>query len=133
MDAEKTRQLYQRRPVWIALSELYLDTELDDSQLLQILEVIYSSPYSIEEARKIDFFEVYPVLKSNIYTLAGEWAGFNENWLIEKIEGNFIGDKIFNFRLSGLKYWWAKRFTEHYWVKLNRYWNESEKFLNKKR
>ncbi|MFA6248317.1 MAG: hypothetical protein WC615_15370 [Mucilaginibacter sp.] len=131
MNIEKSYQLYQRRPVWIALSQFYLDTELDDLQLLDILKVIYESPYSIDEVKKIDFFEVYPVLKFNTYDPAGEWEGFDEDWLIDKIEKKIIGDKIFSRKLSGLRYWWAKKFTKDYWQKLDRYWNKLDQFRNK--
>jgi hypothetical protein len=131
MDAERSHQLHQRRPVWIALSQLYLDTELDEAQLLDILKVISESPYTIEEAKKIDFFEIYPVLKFNILSPAGEWRGFDEEWLTEKIERRFKGDMILAWELSGLKYWWAKKFTSSYWDKLDRYWTTLEQLSNK--
>jgi hypothetical protein len=124
MDIEKPYQLYQRRPVWVAIAQFYLDTELDDLQLLDILKVIYESPYTIEEVKKIDFFEVYPVLKFNIYDTAGEWEAFDEEWLVDKIEEKFKGDKIFQRKLSGLRYWWAKRFTDNYWSKLELFRNK---------
>lgn len=75
-----------RKPIWIALSNFYLDTGLQETDLQQIAGVILASPYSWEEIRKIDKYEVFPVLHVNLLSVAGEWAGFNEDWLVEIID-----------------------------------------------
>ena len=71
----------RRKPVWSALSDLWLDTELSDDDLLRIAGVMKRSEYSINELRDIYLFEVAPVVFLNLLTVAGEWAGFNEEWL----------------------------------------------------
>ena len=38
------------------------------------------------EMEKILLNEVGPVLAFNLYDIAGEWAGFDENWLVDKIQ-----------------------------------------------
>jgi len=120
LNIDKSYEIYRREPVWVALSQFYLDTELDDLQLLDIFKVIQESPYSIEEARKIDMLELYPVLKFNIFTTAGESEGFDEEWLIDKLTDRFKGNLIFKSKLSGIKYWLTKKLTNRYWVKLDK-------------
>jgi hypothetical protein len=78
-------ELKRRRPVWIALSDLWLDTELSDSDLTHIASVMDESGYSIEELRSIYMDEVAPVVYRNLLSFAGVWDGFDEKWLVEKI------------------------------------------------
>lgn len=78
-------QVNERMPVWMALSELFLDTELREVDHDRIAAVLAASPYSVEKIEEILCCELTPVLKWNLRSVAGEWAGFNEQWLIEKI------------------------------------------------
>lgn len=73
-----------RRPVWEALSTLFLDT---DVSLLREYRVskLSESPYSIKEIENILIYEVYPICRGNLFQIAGEWAGFDINWLERKI------------------------------------------------
>jgi hypothetical protein len=77
--------LSNRKPIWLALSAFYLDTELQEADFQGIAETILKSPYSFEEAKAIDKYEIFPVLQSNLLQVAGEWAGFEKDWLVEKI------------------------------------------------
>ena len=72
-------------PVWIALSELFLDTQLREKDLDRIAAVLAASAYSEERLEEILRFEVTPVLKCNLMSVAGEWAECNEEWLREKL------------------------------------------------
>lgn len=74
-----------RIPVWIALSELYLDTEVSVFHDA-IAATLAASPYSPAELRDILMDDVHPALHVNLLSVAGEWAGFDEAWLIERIE-----------------------------------------------
>lgn len=73
--------LAERTPVWVALSELWLDTELGPLEWDMIARVLAASPYSEPELAAIHHFEVAPVLWTNLCNVAGEWAGFDETWL----------------------------------------------------
>ena len=64
-----------RAPVWLALSNLFLDTELEQDSFECIASSLAASPYSIEEIEAILFDEVYPICIWNMRTVAGEWAG----------------------------------------------------------
>ena len=46
--------IVERKPIWIALSEFYLDTELGDSDFRQIAFTILESPYSFNEVKIIN-------------------------------------------------------------------------------
>ena len=76
--------LARRRPVWLALSDLFLDT---DVQLFQGLNtrLLAASPYSLDELDTILREEVYPACAFNLSLVAGEWAGFDEAWLERRI------------------------------------------------
>lgn len=69
--------LPDRRPVWDAVSELYLDTELTPDSWKRIADVLRDSPYSQSQLDEIMFHEVYPALISNLWSVAGEWSGFD--------------------------------------------------------
>lgn len=78
-------EIDRRRPVWVALSELYLDTELQPSDHERIADAIIASGYSIVEVEHILRREVGPIVSVNMLSVAGEWAGFDEDWLVEAI------------------------------------------------
>jgi hypothetical protein len=73
-----------RIPVWTALSELYLDTEVS-AYRAAIAATLAASPYPLDALHEILMDEVHPVLYPNLLSVAGAWAGFDEPWLIERI------------------------------------------------
>jgi hypothetical protein len=78
-------QIEERRPVWSALSSLFLDT--DTSLLTEyIVKTLSASPYSLEDLNEILIDEVYPVCHWNLLSFAGEWAGFDE----DRLEGRIM-------------------------------------------
>ncbi len=70
-----------RVPVWMALSELYLDNDVACAHDA-IARTLAASPYSLEALHRILVDEVHPALHTNLLQVAGEWAGFDEAWLI---------------------------------------------------
>ena len=78
-------ELADRRPVWSALSELFLDTRLLSSDRDRIATALATSPYTIEQLDGILLWEVYRACWSNVFSLAGEWARFDPNWLEQRI------------------------------------------------
>jgi hypothetical protein len=74
------QDLEARRPVWEALSTLFLDTDvslLRDDRARQLAD----SPYTPQELDRILRDEVFPVCSWNSVSIAGEWAGFDPQWL----------------------------------------------------
>lgn len=78
-------EIERRKPVWSALSEFYLDTELSREEIKRIAGLFRASKYSIEELKEINYSEVGPIVNRNLYSTAGEWNGFDEEWLYVKI------------------------------------------------
>jgi hypothetical protein len=76
--------LEHRRPVWQALSDLFLDTDTSISRSWRV-NILSASPYSIDELQEILLDEIYPVCRSNLLSPAGEWIGFDPEWLESRI------------------------------------------------
>lgn len=81
----KELSLENRKRVWVTLSELYLDTELQDSDFRYMATSLFESSFTFEEIKGIDQYEVFPVFFSNLLIPAGEWAGFDELILVKNI------------------------------------------------
>ena len=76
--------LDERRPVWLALSDMFLDT---DTALFREsnTRLLAASPYSVVELDAILREEVYPACSFNLWQVAGEWTGFHADWLERRI------------------------------------------------
>ena len=77
--------LENRRPVWIACSVLFLDTELQEVDYKSIARACAQSPYSWEELDTIMFQEVWPAFRMNLYSTTGEWAGWPPEFIEEQV------------------------------------------------
>lgn len=75
-----TADLADRRPVWEALSELFLDTDPALSRSWRVAQLA-RSPYSLAQLEHILVDEVHPVCKYNLLSVAGVWSGFDAAWL----------------------------------------------------
>lgn len=75
----------KRLKIWQALSDLFLDTQIDDRTFAYIARVILETGYSPREVHNILWGEVFPVLKSNLSSVAGEWVGWPDDWLLEHL------------------------------------------------
>lgn len=78
-------ELEQRHPVWCALAELFLDTELQSTDYDHIATVISKAELSVREAEKILKEEVAPVFTPNVVGVAGEWAGWSEEFVTKRV------------------------------------------------
>ncbi|MCE2899530.1 MAG: hypothetical protein ACK532_12510 [Acidobacteriota bacterium] len=79
-------QLEIRRPVWEALSEMFLDTELQEHDYKFIAKRVLESSLSPKEISVALWSEVFPALASNLQSVAGEWSGFDSEWLAKRIQ-----------------------------------------------
>lgn len=110
------QELLSRIPVWEALADFWLDTELVDFQFDHIARVIAASPYSIPEIQAIHSYEVAPAVSANLASMAGEWAGFDSEWLQERCKKFAARRQSHLFRASI----WMQRpfilfYTANYW------------------
>jgi hypothetical protein len=76
--------LANRRPVWEALSDMFLDTDVSLTRAWRV-QRLAESPYSVSELQHILVEEVYPACKYNLLSVAGEWSGFDPEWLEHKV------------------------------------------------
>jgi hypothetical protein len=117
IDEEETER---RKPVWAALSDLLLDTELTDDDLQRIAGVMKRSGYSVPQLRDIYLFEVAPVVFWNLLSIAGEWDGFNEKRLFAEATKRAKKRSLFlrGFVWSGVGKRVMTFATERHWHRL---------------
>jgi hypothetical protein len=77
----------ERLPVWTALSELYLDTELQAADLRGIAGTLRASPYAKPEIERILREEVAPAFSSNLLSVAGEWTPWSKEHVRDIMKG----------------------------------------------
>ena len=100
----------ERLPIWRALSELFLDTEIDDTTYLYIARTVRQCGLSSSEAEGILWYEVYPVLEHNLRSVAGVWEGWSDEWLLDHLKmceepGSILGEALV---ISEIRRCWAK-------------------------
>lgn len=72
-------------PVRLALSELFLDTQLQEDDLRRLARTLAASGSSLSELERILWAEVAPVVGWNLFSVAGVWDGFDPVWLEERV------------------------------------------------
>lgn len=93
--------LENRKFVWLAMSDLFLDSDVTTSYDY-IARTCAASTYSMDELYKILKNEVTPACAANLMSIAGEWAGFNQQWLEQRISNaisnkNMVGRYFYSF------------------------------------
>jgi len=71
--------------IWRALSDLFLDTDIGDLTFNYIARTVIESKLSVSEVEEILWYEVYPVLESNLRNVAGNWEGWTDEWLLQNL------------------------------------------------
>lgn len=74
----------ERVQIWDTLSEFYLDSYQTDADKERVAQILARSPFSLDELRHIELFEVDPVCWLNLHPFGAEWAGFSPDWLIPR-------------------------------------------------
>ncbi|MBD9515073.1 MULTISPECIES: hypothetical protein [unclassified Pseudomonas] len=87
-----------RESVWLALSELWLDTEPSETDINYIARTLAVSDFPLGELEAIYRLEVVPVVYPNALATAGEWTGFDPDWLFEKCRRNQQRRAFFLYR-----------------------------------
>lgn len=119
----KTLNLEERKPIWIALSNFYLDTELEEYALKSIAKKIIESPYSLKKVKEINTYELFPVLHYNLISVAGVWTGFDEDWLINRILDSLSKRNKLKTIIIKAYFQINKRMFATYWEKLEKVYN----------
>lgn len=79
-------EVEKRAPVWAALSNLFLDTDI---ALLHayIAKELAASPYADDELLQILRTEAGPTFGTNMFSIAGEWVGWSAAEARELVTG----------------------------------------------
>jgi hypothetical protein len=75
-----------KRQLWIAMSNLWLDTELTDEAIAEIAQVVRESKLGRAELEDVFRFELAPFLGKNHSSLAGVWEGFEPEWVCSEAQ-----------------------------------------------
>lgn len=116
-----------RKTLWLALSELYLDTEISESTLYSIEKAAKKNDVSFETLFKINKEEVFPVLFKNGLSVAGVWTGFDESWLIETISKSLKKNNWIKKKYNSLKYMLFSTLISTSMKRLELLFNENKK------
>ena len=98
-----------RTPIWDQMQMLYMDTD-PGIVLHEIAAACARSPYSIDDLERILFNEVLTACRFNLFSLAGEWQGFELEWLVKRVLKKHRFDRRKPFVLRWYtESWWRPR------------------------
>lgn len=118
---KKNIDIPERKPIWTALSSLYLDTELQWYEFRHIAKVIKESPYSLAEVKMMNSYEVFPILWTNMISVAGEWSGFDDEWVAQKIIDSLTKRNKLKDVWIGLLFKMYKSYFDRHWASVEEY------------
>ena len=75
----------ERREVWVAMADHFLDTETRQDIPRTALRCMEAG-LSVTQARLIWQYEVSPAVGHNLWNVAGEWAGWDRDWLVARVQ-----------------------------------------------
>jgi hypothetical protein len=101
-------EIQARLPVWDAIADLFLDTVIDTPIRDYVARELAGSPFTVDELEAIYRYEVAPVVHWNLKIIAGEWAGFHQEWLAERIPAYLA-------KRGPLERWWARSLVGRWW------------------
>ncbi len=94
-------EIARKQPLWVALSDLFLDTEVRLDLPRAAAEAV-KAEIPAPEMIRIFNREVTPVVGWNLLDVAGEWVGFEKEWLTEQIvAGASLPSKALAWTLRG--------------------------------
>jgi hypothetical protein len=109
----------QRVEVWVAMADHFLDTETRQGIPLTALRCVEAG-LSVDEARLIWQYEVSPAVGDNLWSVAGEWACWDRDWLVATIQQARGGWR----NTRGIGRWLGYRLLVHFnhgvWVAISR-------------
>lgn len=111
-----------RQRAWIALSQLFIDSELDDAAVRDIAQQLISADCSAEEAETILWNEVAPALGSNLASVAGNWTGWSDEDVIALVSARLQKDGEASppgmLSAGWLQHRWVKRVVLPDWLRV---------------
>jgi hypothetical protein len=105
-----------RLPIWHAMSDLFLDTELQETDYRYIARQLAASGKSPSELRLIFDTEVVPAFSFNLVDPAGVWSGWAEPDVMRIMSRYFAEGPLLPVETGYLN-----RFAEQAWRALTPY------------
>ena len=68
-----SKEIERHKPVWLAISEFYLDKELGAEDNIRLISIFKESGFSLFELKDIDYFHVKPIV-SQYYGVLQEFG-----------------------------------------------------------
>jgi len=112
------KEVEARKPLWLAMSELWLDSEPDKGDFRRITGILSESDFSLNELNYIYHNEVVPAVYLNQLCPAGEWVSFDEDWLAEQIISRLRTESFWSKLIFQVRY--RLRFSSRQWRKVLR-------------
>jgi hypothetical protein len=69
----------------IMLSELFLDVKQDQDDVNFLAREIQPLGLSAADIDRLFYYDVFPIVWANLFTVAGDWYPFDGEWLLESI------------------------------------------------
>jgi hypothetical protein len=114
-------KLSQRRLVWKALSNLYLDAELGDDEFKCLAKALADTGFAWSEILQINYDEVGPALYHNLFNYVGQWSGWPEPELSDYLTTHYSGRPARLFWSRRLWRWLIDYFTAEWLAKIEGY------------
>ncbi|ATE63268.1 DUF7079 family protein [Rhizorhabdus dicambivorans] len=83
-------EIENRLPLWTALSELFLDTEVDYRRLA---DAVRMSGFALHDVEIILRSEVFPAFVGAMHPVAGEWIPWDEAEVREIVTRSMAGNR----------------------------------------
>ena len=98
---------------WELLSELFLDTELDDDAIAAIARDLRATGLGVAELERIYEDEVAPACWRNALAVpGGVWTGFDRDWLVAEVQRRLLRRRFWE-RIPWLKRLLVRRRTSY--------------------
>lgn len=101
-------------PVWVALSDLFLDNEQQPEDYRRIAGILKTSGLPADELRRILAEEIAPAFGPNLLSVAGQWGMWHEDDVRDIVTRSNKGSPAFR----ALKRWMFRRHVAEEWAKL---------------
>ena len=104
------------RDLCIALSDLFLDTETNYQYVVSI-----AKNFDLQHVEDVLLDWLAPVLHWAYYSVAPEWAGYDENWLWDEIQKVIVKNnnaRFFKRKILNIRRIYMKRLLKDPWQRL---------------
>jgi hypothetical protein len=122
--AESKACFSPRERAWIVLSELFRDTETQSFEYDDIARTLLAEGLTSAQAEAILFGEVAPVFGKNLVSVAGNWTGWSDEFVVREMHVHLARHQYSKWpRLFSLDGWlsaWLKHGLAQDWAQIQR-------------